>query len=114
MVEFVQAGIKVQREEEFGRLKASIERALEPGSAEQFLRQVRRKGLRVRQWEEVLKAKVLESVDRNLAASGQAAEQQYAALPASDQGQIREFYLTQVEQIAVELRAKYHEQFETF
>ena len=114
MVEFVQAGIKVQREEEFGRLKASIERALAPDLAEQFLRQVKRKGLRVREWESVLKAKILESVDRSLTASGQVAEQQYASLPVSDQGQIREFYLTQVEQIAAELRAKYHTQFETF
>ena len=114
MVEFVQAGIKVQKEVEFGQLRALIERVLAPGSVESFLREVKRKGLRVRQWESILQAKILESRDRGSAASGQSAGQQYEAMPPSDQGQIREFYLTQVEQIAPALRAKYHTQFETF
>ena len=114
MVEFVQAGIKVQREEEFGRLRSSIERVLAADSVEVFLRQVKRKGLRVRQWESMLQAKVFEGLDRGLAASGQTAGQLYEALPESDQGQIREFYLTEIEKIAPPLRAKYHTQFETF
>jgi hypothetical protein len=114
MVEFVQAGIKVQREQEFGTLRALIERVLAPASAELFLRQVKRKGLRSREWEEILRARVFESLDRVLAASGESAERLYSGMPPSDQGQIREFYLTQVEQIVPALRAKYHRQFETF
>ena len=114
MVEFVQAQIKVQREQEFGSLRAMVERGLAPASAETFLRQVKRKGLRVRQWEEILRAKVFEAIDRSLAASGESAERLYAGLPLSDQGLIREFYLTQVEQIVPALRAKFHTQFETF
>ena len=114
MVEFVQAGIKVQREQEFGQLRDTIERVLAVGSVESFLRQVKRKGLRVRQWESILQAKIFEGLDRSLAASAQSAEQVYGALPTSDQGQIREFYLTRVEQISPALRAKFHTQFETF
>ncbi len=110
MVEFVQAQIKVQREQEFGQLRDMIQRVLAPQSAELFLRQVKRKGLRVRQWEQVLQAKVFEAIDRGFVG----APQQYGAMPPSDQGQIREFYLTQVEQIDPALRTKYHTQFETF
>ncbi len=114
MVEFVQAGIKVQREAEFGRLRSTVERALGPDTVESFLRQLKRKGLRVRQWEAVLEAKVFEAVDRGLAASGQTAADLFRGLPASDQGQVREFYLTEIEKIAPPLRARYHTQFETF
>ena len=114
MVEFVQAGIKVQREQEFGQLRDMIERVLSTDSVESFLRQVKRKGLRIREWESILQAKIFEALDRGLAASSQTAQQLYGGLAPSDQGQIREFYLTRVEQIEPALRAKFHTQFETF
>ena len=112
MVEFVQAGIKVQQEKEFGELRSAIERVLAPAAAEKFLRQVKRKGMRVRQFDEMVAAGILEKLDPQFA--GRSAAQMYRALTVSDQGQMREFYLTRVEQIGPQLRAKYHAQFETF
>ncbi len=113
-IRFEQAGIKVQQEREFEQLRASVERVLAPASAEAFLRLVRRSGLRIRQFEAILAGGILEQADRSLAAAGVSAQQLYGALPVSDQAQMREFYLTRIEQVDPALRGRYHAQFETF
>jgi hypothetical protein len=106
---FQQAGIAIEKPEEFERLRAAIEKAIAGPAAQRFLQQLRRGGVRVRQFERVLEQRVLEKLG---AADG--AQQLYQQLPVSDQAQIREFYLTQIEQIAPDLRQKFHTQFETF
>jgi hypothetical protein len=47
-VNFQQAAIKVEKAQEFARLQAAVERAFLPEKAEQFLKQLDRKGIRVR------------------------------------------------------------------
>jgi len=105
---FEQAGIKVQKEQEFQALKQSIERVLSPALLEKFFGRLEKKGVRIRDFEKVLDLKLMEAVDEALAKSGQTAKQLYSALPVTDQGQVREFYLTRIEEVSPELRQKFH------
>ena len=101
---FEQATIKIQKEEEFAKLQAAVEQAFLPESAERFLKQLDRKGIRVREFESVLSVRALEAVRPQ---SGLSAWQLYQALPVSDQAQMREFYLSKLEGTDVALRHKF-------
>ena len=110
---FEKAEIKVEREKEFGELRAVVVRAF-ADSAEKFLKQVQRKGLRIRHFEEILAARVFEAIDAALVRSGVAAKSLYEALTLPDQGQMREFYLSELEQIDVPLRHKFHKLYQYY
>jgi hypothetical protein len=102
-VNFQQAAIKVEKAQEFARLQAAIERAFLPEKAEQFLKQLDRKGIRVRDFDAILAQQVLESFGE----SGLNARQLYESLPVSDQAQTREFYLSKLETVDQALRHKF-------
>ena len=100
---FRQAAIKVEKAQQFGRLQAAVEQAFLPEKAESFLKQLDRKGIRVRDFDAVRAQRVLESVGD----SGLSAQQLYESLPVSDQAQMREFYLSKLEGVDVALRHKF-------
>jgi hypothetical protein len=102
---FEQATIKVQKEQEFAQLQAAVERAFLPEKAEWFLKQLSRKGIRVRDFDGVLAARVLDEAAASRA--GLSVWQLYQALPVSDQAQMREFYLSRLEGIDAALRHKF-------
>ena len=90
---FQQAAIKVEKTQEFARLQKAVEQAFLPEKAQGFLKQLDRKGIRVRDFDAVLAQRLLESVgDSELNA-----RQLYESLPVSDQAQMREFYLSKLE-----------------
>jgi hypothetical protein len=66
---------------------------------------VKRFGFPIRQFEELLKERVFEQLPG--ARTSQSCEELFRDLGSSDQGLIREFYLTTIEQVPAELRAKY-------
>jgi hypothetical protein len=102
-VGFEQATIKVEKEQEFGALQAAVEQAFLPQVAEKFLKQMDRKGVRVRDFNGVLAKKVLESV-----VGGKLdATQLYSSLTLSDQAQMRELYLSKLETVDIALRHKF-------
>jgi len=103
MRSFEQAAIKVEKAQEFARLQAAVEKAFLPEKAESFLKQLDRKGIRVRDFDAILAQKVLESVGE----SELNARQLYESLPVSDQAQTREFYLSKLEGVEVALRHKF-------
>ena len=106
---FQQAAIKVEKAQEFARLEAAVEQAFLPEKAEPFLRQLDRKGIRVRDFDAVLRARILEGVGGE-AGPGESrtdARQLYESLPVSDQAQMREFYLSKLEGVDVALRHKF-------
>ena len=105
---FEQAGIKIEKEQEFQALKQSIERVLSPALIGKFFGKLEKKSVRIREFEKVLDLKLLEAVDETLAKSGKQAKQLYGALPVTDQGQVRELYLTKIEEVSPELRQKFH------
>ena len=109
-VNFQQAAIKVEKAEEFARLQAAVEEAFLPEKAERFLKQLDRKGIRVRDFEAILAQRVLESVGE----SGLNARQLYEALPLSDQGQMREFYLSKLETVDQVLRHKFRKLYQYY
>jgi hypothetical protein len=121
---FEQATIKIEKQQEFANLQAAVEQAFLPDKVEKFLKQLDRKGIRVREFDGVLSARLLEEVTGGLKAkngsakagsakAGSAAEKElsawqlYQALPLSDQAQMREFYLSKLETVDIALRHKF-------
>ena len=95
---FTQAGIAVENQAAFGELKAAIDLAFMPSDVSAFLHSVGKSGLRIREFEGVLEKGLLKPA---------AAKDLYGSLPASDQAQIREYYLTKAEQVDGRLRSKF-------
>jgi hypothetical protein len=102
---FEQATIKIEKPQEFAVLQAAVEQAFRPDNAERFLKQLDRKGIRVRDFDRVLAKRVLEGVTG--AKSELKALELYQALPLSDQAQTREFYLSKLEAVDVALRHRF-------
>jgi hypothetical protein len=102
-VAFEKAAIKIEKAQEYAKLQAAIEQAFLPDKAEQFLKQLDRKGIRIRNVDAVLAQRVLE----NFGEPGLNAQQLYQALPLSDQAQIRELYLSKLEGVDMALRHKF-------
>jgi len=103
-VSFERVPIKVEREQEFARLQGAVEQAFLPGKVEPFLKQLDRKGIRVRNFDAVLAQRLLEGV---VGEAGLEAKQLYESLPVSDQAQMREFYLSKLETVDQPLRHKF-------
>ena len=107
MVSFEPTVIRVEREKEFEGLKDAIDRALDPERVGKFLKRVRRSGARIRDLEIILARGVFEKVDDVVAKLG--AQNLYQALTVSDQAQMREFYLSRVEEVEPGLRTKFQQ-----
>src|SRR5579859_4547580 len=101
---YTQAQIEVENTAVFTELKSAIENAVRL-RAEEFLRAVKRSGSSVRQFERLLAQRVFEQLP-GIRVS-RSCEELFGALSPADQGMIREFYLTAIEEIPVELRTKY-------
>ena len=102
-VSFEQAAIKIEKQQEFARLRDAIEQAFLPEKVEQYFKQLDRKGIRIRDLDAVLAQRVLEG----FSGPGLNAQQLYQSLTLSDQGQMREFYLSKLEGVDVALRHKF-------
>ena len=106
---FEQATIPIERRDEFAELRGAIEKVFAPQRVEKFLAALKSKGVRIRDFESALKKKVLERAEPGMQEAGRTADKLYQSLTVSDQGQMREFYLSQVEQVPPELRHKFHQ-----
>jgi len=104
---FQQATIKVENEAVFSELRGAIDRAFTAPQVEKFLRELKKKGLGVRDFDAVLAGGFIERVDATLAKAGKTAKGLWQSLPLSDQGQVKEFYLVRLEQVDVKWRAKF-------
>ena len=104
---FQKALIPVERPDLFAPLQSAIERVFAADRAEQFVKRLVKTGVSIRNFQEVLDKRILESTDQTLSQSGQTARSLYDALPVSDQAQMRELYLTALESVELGLRQKY-------
>ena len=104
---FDRAPLAVMQVVEFGQLKNALERMFAAGAVEKFLGKLQGSGLRVRDWQGVLDKGLVEKLDAELKRLGRTAKAIYAALPESDQGLMREYYLEQLELVAGALRLKF-------
>jgi hypothetical protein len=100
-VTFEQAAIKVEKAQEFARLQAAIDLAFQPEKVERFLKQMNRKGIRIRDFDAVLVQRLLDGD------TAQNSKQLYESLVLSDQAQMREFYLSKIEKVDMALRHKF-------
>jgi hypothetical protein len=103
---FQQAGLKVEKLEEFEQLHSALRQVFGLQNVESFLRLLQRKGVPIRDFERVLREGLLEAAVP-AAAKSKGAKQLYEELGVSDQAQIRERYLTALEDIELPLREKY-------
>jgi hypothetical protein len=110
-VAFEQAAIKVEKAQEFAGLQTAVEQAFLPEKVERFLKQLDRKGIRVRDFDAVLAERVLESV---VGTAGLDARQVYESLSVSDQAQMRELYLSKLEGVSVALRHKFKKRYQYY
>ena len=108
---FQRAPIKIEKEQEFAKLQAAVEQAFLPEKAERYLKQLDRKGIRVRDFDAVLAQRILEGVvgEKGLDARGL-----YGSLPVSDQAQMREFYLSKLETVEQALRHKFKKMYQYY
>jgi hypothetical protein len=111
---FEQAVIKVEKEAQFAELKAAIERVFAPGSVEKLLKRLDSRGIRIRHFDGVLDQQVIESVEGSLKKRGKTAKGPYHELSVTDQGQMREFYLSKLEQVEAALRHKFRKLFQYY
>ena len=106
-VPFQQAGIGIEKRAEHAQLQPALERVFSAASVEKYLRLLRRKGVPIRDFDRVLREKLLEQADRTLSQSGRSAQQWYDALSVGDQAQVREYYLTALEAVDLPLREQF-------
>jgi hypothetical protein len=104
---FEQAAIKIEKQQEYGKLQAVVEQVFSAEKTEQFLKQLDRKGVRIRDFDGMLAARALEEVAGAQGDSKLSAWQLYQTLPLSDQAQMREFYLSKLETVETALRHKF-------
>ncbi len=94
---YEQAEIPVENAQGFGVVKGAVDAAFSTAKVNDFLRSLQSSKLRIREFEEVLKAGKL----------GPSSASEYAKLGNGDQGMIRELYLSSLEKVDPELRKKY-------
>ena len=92
-----QAVLTVTDPATFTAVQSAVDQSFSAAKVESFLKSLKSAGLRIRDFEKVLKAGKL----------GASAPAQYGKLDNSDQGQIREHYLASLEKVDLDLRDKY-------
>ena len=105
---FRQSGLRVEKLDEFEHLQSGLHRVFSPNGVEGFLQLLRRKGVPIRDFDRILRERLLEASGAWLPKDGRSAKQLYEALSVSDQSQIRELYLTVLEDVGLSLREKYN------
>ena len=110
-VKFEQGLIKIENEREFGDLKAAIEKAFEVDRGAKYLKELERRNIRVRSLDSAFAEDV---IDRAAGDKAGTARTLHSALPVSDQAQVRELYLSKIEEVDAALRAKFHKLYQYY
>jgi hypothetical protein len=113
-VAYEQAVIKVEKEAQFAELKAAIERAFSEASVEKLLKRLDSRAIRIRDFDSVLAKQVIEHVDERLRQARRTARGLYLELTLTDQGQMREFYLSKLESVEEALRHRFKRVFQYY
>jgi hypothetical protein len=103
--------IKVEKEREFGDLKAAMERAFAADRVARYLKGLDSRKIRIRNLDAVFAADL---IDRATGDKAGTARSLYGSLPVSDQAQMREFYLSKIEEVDPALRAKFHKLYQYY
>ena len=95
--EYHKPEIEVVDPQTFSAVHQAIESSFAAARVKDFLKSIERAGLRIRDFEAVLRKGIL----------GAPTAGEYNRLGDGDQGQIREFYLATLEKVAPDLRSKF-------
>jgi hypothetical protein len=101
---FVQATIKVENEQAFGELRAAVVQVFVADRITKYLKKLSGQNIRIRDWDAILAAGTIDVIDE---AKLGAARSLYESLTVSDQGQMRELYLSKIEEVDSALRARF-------
>ena len=94
---FEQPVMPVADPQSYGAVRSAIEGSFAAGRVAEFLKSLSGQGMRIRDFETVLRKGLL----------GKPTQAEYAKLGNGDQGQIRELYLASLERVPAELRQKF-------
>jgi len=108
---FEQGVIKVEKEREFGDLRAAMEKAFAADRVTKYLKELDNRKIRVRELDAVFAA---DAIDRAAGEKAGTARSLYSSLPVSDRAQVREFYLSKVEEVDPALRLKFHKLYQYY
>ncbi len=103
--------IRVEKEREFGDLKAAMEKTFAADRVTKYLKALAGRNIRVRDLGAVFAA---DAIDRAAGDKAGTARALHQALPVSDQAQMREFYLSKIEEVDPALRAKFHKLYQYY
>jgi hypothetical protein len=103
--------IKIEKEREYGDLKAAIEKVFSAERVAKYLKALDGHKIRVRNLDAVFAADV---IDAGAGSKPGTARSLYRSLPVSDQSQTREFYLSKVEEVDPAVRAKFHKLYQYY
>ena len=108
---FEQGVIKVEKEREFGDLKAGIEKVFAADRVSKYLKELERRGIRVREIDAALAADAIDRVSGDKLGTARAL---HSSLAVADQAQIRELYLSRVEEVDTAVREKFHKLYQYY
>ena len=103
--------IKVEKEREFGDLKVAMEKAFAADRVTKYLKGLDSRKIRIRNLDAVFGEDL---IDRATGDKAGTARSLYGSLPVSDQAQMREFYLSKIEEVDSALRAKFHKLYQYY
>jgi hypothetical protein len=103
--------IKIEKEREFGDLKTAIEKAFSTDRVTKYLKALDGRKIRVRNLDAVFAGDV---IDVGAGDKAGTARSLYSSLPVSDQAQVREFYLSKIEEVEPALREKFHKLYQYY
>ncbi len=101
---FEQATIRVENERAFGELKAALDQVFTADRIAKYLKKLSGQNIRIRDWDAILAAGTIDVIAE---AKLGAARSLYESLTVSDQGQMRELYLSKIEEVDPALRARF-------
>jgi hypothetical protein len=101
---FEQATIKIDNEAAFAELKAAVGSVFVADRVTQYLKKLSAQSIRIRDWDAILSSGAIDVV---AGIKLGAARLLYQSLTVSDQGQMREFYLSKIEEVDQALRARF-------
>ena len=101
---FEQATIKIENERVFGDLKTALDQVFATERITKYLKKLSGQNIRIRDWDAILAAGTIDVI----AGIGLGtARSLYEGLPVSDQAQMRELYLSRIEQVDRTLRERF-------
>jgi hypothetical protein len=103
--------IKIEKEREFGDLKSAVEKAFAADRITKYLTVLDSRKIRIRDLEAVL---AKDAIDRATGDKIGTARSLHSSLPIPDQAQMREFYLSKIEEVEPALRAKFHKLYQYY